>query len=50
MPKADVKYTHANINKLKSKINYKPKTKIKKGVSAFIAWYKSYYNLKRENK
>ena len=50
MPKADVKFTHANINKLKSKINYKPKTKIKKGVSAFIAWYKSYYNLKRENK
>ena len=50
MPKADVKYTHANINKLKSKINYNPKTKIEKGIKTFIDWYRSYYNLKENNK
>tara|TARA_A100001015_G_scaffold288432_1_gene359268 strand:+ start:311 stop:1279 length:969 start_codon:yes stop_codon:yes gene_type:complete len=42
----DVHKTHADINKLKEKIKYSPKTNIKTGIKLFIDWYKTYYKLK----
>ena len=44
MPKADVKHTHADINKLKLEIKYNPNTKLTKGIQSFVDWYRSYYN------
>ena len=41
----DVHKTHADINKLKEKIKYSPKTNIKTGIKLFIDWYKTYYNI-----
>ena len=41
----DVTKTHADINKLKIKTNYKPKTTLKKGLAHFIEWYKEYYKV-----
>jgi len=39
----DIFKTHANIEKLKSLIRYKPKVKIAEGIKKFILWYKDYY-------
>ena len=39
----DILKTHADIKKITNKTNYKPKTKIEKGVKKFVHWYKSYY-------
>ncbi|MDW5287891.1 NAD-dependent epimerase [Formosa sp. PL04] len=44
MQAGDVKQTYADVCKLKTQYNYQPKTDVKKGVSAFVAWYKTYYN------
>ena len=41
----DVKKTFADISKSKSKLDYKPKTSIKKGIPKFIKWFKSYHKL-----
>ncbi len=41
--KGDVFKTSANILKAKKKIGYTPKTNIKKGISKFLKWYKSFY-------
>ena len=41
----DVLDTYANVNKLKEKFNYKPKTSIEDGVFKFIKWYKDYYQI-----
>ena len=42
----DVRKTHANINKLKTKYKYKPKIKPVIGVKLFIDWYLDYFNYK----
>jgi UDP-glucuronate 4-epimerase len=39
----DVQDTFASINLLKKRLNYNPKTSVKKGVNKFVEWYKSYY-------
>ena len=39
----DVPSTSSDCKKLESYINYKPNTSIKKGVGAFITWYKEFY-------
>ena len=41
----DVADTYADVNNLQKKFNYKPSTTIVDGVSNFIEWYKSYYNV-----
>ena len=41
----DVLDTYANINNLKEKFNYQPKTSIEDGVFKFIKWYKDYYQI-----
>ncbi len=41
----DVPDTHANVNNLKQKFNYKPSTSIIDGVTNFINWYKLYYKI-----
>ena len=43
MQKGDIKDTLSDLNDTKKYISYKPKTKINKGISNFIDWYKSYY-------
>jgi len=40
MQKGDVPFTLSDCSKLKKLINYKPNTKIDKGVKEFIDWYK----------
>ena len=39
----DVKNTFSNPKKLKSMINYKPKTSLKDGIKNFCDWYKKFY-------
>jgi len=39
----DVEKTWANVDDLISDYDYQPNTKIEKGVSAYVDWYKSYY-------
>ena len=41
----DVLDTYANIDNLKEKFNYQPKTSIEDGVFKFIKWYKDYYQI-----
>ncbi len=41
----DVLDTYANINNLKEKFNYQPKTSIEDGIFKFIKWYKDYYKI-----
>ena len=38
----DVKITYADIEHSRKKINYNPTTKLSKGITSFIEWYKSY--------
>jgi len=44
MQPGDVAETVADISKLKS-LGFSPDTNIDKGISAFIAWYREYYNI-----
>lgn len=46
MQPGDVNQTWADVNKLKSDYDYKPDTSVKKGVRAFIKWYKTFYKIK----
>ena len=39
----DVERTSANLDKVRSKINYSPKTKIEEGILKFVKWYQTYY-------
>ena len=39
----DVLDTYANVDNLKQKFNYQPKTSVSDGVTKFIKWYKNYY-------
>ena len=41
----DVSETYANIDSLKSVINYSPKTSVEIGIKNFINWYKDYYEI-----
>ncbi|MGC8771623.1 MAG: GDP-mannose 4,6-dehydratase [Brevinematia bacterium] len=41
----DVYYTYADINKIKKKIGFKPKTPIEDGLKRFVDWYKWYYGI-----
>ena len=39
----DVPETHADVNDLVDKFNYKPSTTVEEGISKFINWYCEYY-------
>lgn len=41
----DVPDTYANVENLNIRFNYKPSTSIIEGVSNFVKWYKSYYEI-----
>lgn len=41
----DVPETYADIDDLIKDINYKPKVSIEEGISHFVKWYKTYYNI-----
>ena len=43
MQPGDVEITSANIDKLNSWSNYKPKTSIEEGMNKFIQWFKEFY-------
>ena len=43
MQPGDVYSTYADISELIKDMDYKPKTPLKKGISEFIDWYKSFY-------
>ena len=45
MQPGDVERTWANVDALIRDYNYSPNTPIKKGVDAFIAWFRAYYKL-----
>ena len=42
----DVPATYANVDDLINDFNYKPKTKVKTGISRFIDWFLEYYKIK----
>ncbi|RXJ90591.1 NAD-dependent epimerase [Arcobacter sp. CECT 8983] len=42
----DVESTYADVSDLVNDFNYKPNTKLSKGIATFIKWYKSYYSQK----
>jgi len=41
----DLLATSADVSELIADMDYKPNTSIKKGIKAFISWYKNYYNI-----
>ena len=43
MQKGDVKDTYADTTALEKDYNYKPNTKLEKGLKEFVDWYKEYY-------
>ena len=45
MQLGDMYLTSANIEKIKSHVNFKPKTSIEQGLPMFIDWYKDFYNI-----
>jgi len=42
----DVQATYANVDDLYRKIDFKPQTSIKDGISKFVDWYLEYYQIK----
>ncbi len=44
MQKGDVPATWADISHLRRDTGYEPRTNLKKGISAFVDWYRSYYS------
>ena len=42
----DVPSTYANVDDLINDLGYKPQTTIEHGIENFIAWYKSFFNIK----
>ena len=44
--KGDVYETYADIDSMKQKFNYNPKTEIQEGLRSFVKWYKNYYQIK----
>ena len=47
MQAGDVNQTWADVSRLQNEYNYKPETSVKKGIEAFIDWYKRYYKIKQ---
>lgn len=45
LQKGDVKDVYSDISKIKSKLNYNPKTPVEVGVRKFIDWYRTYYKI-----
>lgn len=45
MQQGDVEITYADIDDLITDFGFKPSTNLKKGLKAFVKWYKSYYKL-----
>ena len=45
MQKGDVINTFANIDKIKSKTSFHPKTNIEKGINKFVRWYIDFYKI-----
>ena len=43
MQMGDMKKTSANIDKIKSVVDFFPKTSIHEGLPKFIEWYKDFY-------
>ena len=46
MQDGDVEETHSDIRLLQNLTGFRPKTSLNKGITAFVKWYKSYYNYK----
>lgn len=44
MQPGDVKQTYANVNLLNKDFDYQPTTEVKKGIAAFVEWYRKFYN------
>ena len=42
----DVPYTYADTDDLMKDVGYRPGTKVEDGIAKFVAWYKSYYEIK----
>lgn len=47
MQLGDVLKTYADISDLYEMLKFKPSTNIEEGISKFVNWYKSYYNIKK---
>lgn len=45
MQPGDMKTTSANIYKIQNSFGFNPKTSVYEGISNFVEWYKSYYNI-----
>jgi len=45
MQDGDILDTHANVDILKKKFDYKPLTNVNQGISNFIKWYKDFYKI-----
>ncbi len=41
----DVLSTHANVDRLKSMVDFKPKTSMREGLGKFLHWFKDYYHI-----
>lgn len=47
MQDGDVQSTYADVDELINNFNYKPETKLKDGIAAFITWYKNFYHVQK---
>ena len=45
MQEGDVKETYADIDAIKSKFGFNPKTTIEEGIPKFVAWYRDYHGV-----
>ena len=45
MQEGDVKETYADIDAIKSKFGFTPKTTIEEGIPKFVAWYRDYHGV-----
>ncbi len=45
MQDGDVKETYADIDAIKSKFGFAPRTTIEEGIPKFIAWYRDYHGV-----
>ena len=41
----DVPDTYADVTDLIKAVDYKPATTVEQGISAFVEWYRAYYNV-----
>jgi UDP-glucuronate 4-epimerase len=47
MQDGDVQSTYADVDDLINNFNYKPETKLKDGIAAFVTWYKNFYHVQK---